>query len=96
MIAVNDLDIHARVGHSPGYLALLAGNVLPQLLHKDLTNIRNLNTDVLERFACSFAVIEQKMHMPDAVNHPTAAALNTYAGRTERLAHSCHLAGFVF
>lgn len=96
MIAVNDLDIHTRVSHSPSDHAQLAGNVLPQLLHENLADIDDLDTDVFERFAGSLAVLEQKMHVPDAIHHPTATTFDTYAGSTECLAHPGHLARPVF
>ena len=96
MIAVHNLDIHARIGQSPGDLAQLAGNILPQLLHKHFANVGNLDTGVFESIASGLAVIEQKMHMPDTIHNPTAAALDTDTRRSKRLAHPGHLAGPVF
>jgi hypothetical protein len=43
VVAVNDLDIHAGVGHAASDLSQLAGLVLPQPLNQDFLNAENLD-----------------------------------------------------
>ena len=95
MIAVNDLDIHARVGHAAGDHAQLAGNILSEFLNEHLANIEDLDADILLTRFSRFAVLEKKMHRRLTIRDPTAAALDANAGRTKCLAHLSHCSGAV-
>jgi hypothetical protein len=96
VVAVNDLDIYAGVGHTAGYLSQLAGLVLPQPLDKNLADAEDFDTNGFESLSGCVAVFEKKMHIALAVNNPAASALDTDASSAKSLAHAGHFAWFVF
>lgn len=69
VVAVKNLDVHARVGHSPGEPSQLSGNRLLEALNDDIAPIDNTGAATLhahtrapERFThlgeCSGAVVD--------------------------------------
>src|SRR5439155_19618119 len=73
VIAVENLDVDARVGHSSGELAELTGDVLLQPLHQHLALGKDLDAGGLERLARGRTVMEREFAgpVPPTTHRPT-------------------------
>ncbi len=87
VVAVERLDVHARLGHPAGELAQLARDLLLEPLRDDLTASDDADARALQRAPGGVAIMEQKMPNTFAANHPGAAALDADPRRAQRPPH---------
>lgn len=87
VVAVEDFDVDAGVGHAAGELAELAGFGLIEALDEDVVDRENLDARGFERIVRGVAVLKQKVRDAAAVDDPGAAAFDAHAGAAERVAH---------
>lgn len=87
MVAVEDFDVDARVGHPSRELAELTGPVLVQSLDHDLTFFKNLDARGLERPARGGAVLEKEVGDTATVDDEGASSLDAHARTPQGIAH---------
>ena len=95
VVAVLHLDVHARIGHGAAELAELAGLVLPEALQEHRSHRGDVHADAVEHSLSLRTVLEEEVRDAATLDDPRAAAFDAHAGRAERLAHACELAGLV-
>ena len=87
MIAVQDLDVYAGVGHAAAEQAKLTGHILPQTLDQNVSLGHYLNAGPNERVARRGGIFDQKMSDAFSLHDPRATAFNADTGAAERFAH---------
>ena len=95
MVAVQNLDVHARMGHGPAEQAQLTRPVLVEALHQNLSDGDDRDACCLERRTRKLTVRHEEVSDTDTSDDPHAAALDAHAPSSQRLAHQGKLAGFV-
>lgn len=92
VVAVEDLDVDARVGHPARNLAELTWRSLVQSLDQDLPFFQNMDACRFKRFASGRAILEEKVRNALAVDNEGASALDAHSRAAQRLAHLCKCA----
>jgi hypothetical protein len=95
VIAVQDFDVHAGLGHSAREQAELAGDILLQPLNDDVPFCEDADAGRFEGTSGGRAINEEKVGDASAVNHPRSAALDTETGAAQGLAHLGESAGAI-
>jgi len=87
VVAVEDFDVDARVGHPPRELSELTGPALVQTLDDDLTFVKNLDARGLESPARGGAVLEEEVGDTETVDDEGASSLDAHARTPKGIAH---------
>lgn len=87
MVAVENLDVHAGLGHPARELPELAGEVLPESLQKHLALSDDADVGGLERRPRSGTVLEQEVADGSALGDPCSATLGAHPGAAQRVSH---------
>src|SRR5258707_1285127 len=87
VVAVEDLDVDAGLGHATGEEAELAGQVLLQADGDDVALGDDTDALRFERAAGAGAILEQEVGDAAAVDDPGAAPLDADAGAPQAFAH---------
>src|SRR5215471_18608859 len=87
VVAVEHLDIHARLRHAAHNLAELSGLRLTQSLDQYFAFDKHADTGGFQRPAGSGAILEQKVRGAYAVYHPGATSFDAHSGAPECLPH---------
>lgn len=99
VIAVKDLDIDARIGHTAGQLAELTRLGLIESLDENVVHGEYSDACRFERVARGVAVLKQKVRDAASVvggmDDPRAAAFDAHAGAAEGVAHFGECAGTI-
>ncbi len=96
VVAVDDLDVDAGLGHSARDLAELTWLGLVQSLHEHLPFFLNANARRFERPASSGPILEEEVSDALAVDDEGASALDAHPGVAQGVAHLGQCARSVF
>src|SRR3569833_3184142 len=95
MIAVERLDVDARLRHPPRQLPQLPGHRLLQPLNDNVAHRQHYDACALKRVASCGAIREQNVSRSTPAHDPSPSALDADASTTQRLAHLGKCAGTV-
>src|SRR5262245_18827608 len=87
VVAVEHLDVDARIRHAARQLAELSRHRLLEPLDDDVTHREHLDAGRLQRGSRGFTILEEKVRGAAHADDPGAATLDADAGIAERLAH---------
>lgn len=96
VVAVEYLDVDARVRHPTSQRAELSGFGLVQPLNQHFAFLQHANARGLEGAARGGAIVEEKMRDGSSIHHERAAALDAHASPAQCLAYRGDGAGSVF
>jgi hypothetical protein len=87
MIAVEDFDVDACLGHPAREQTELAGDVLLQALNENLSFRKHADSGRFESRFSGGSVREKEMGDASAIDNPGATSLDAHAGMAQRLTH---------
>ena len=80
VVAVEDFDVDAGVGHAAGELAELSRFGLIEALDEDVVHRENFDARRFERIAGGVAIFKEEVRDTAYIDDPCAAAFDAHAG----------------
>jgi len=87
MIAVEDLDVDAILGHPAGQLPELSRDGLVEALRDDLSHTRDADARRFKGVPCGVAIFEQEVGYSLTLDDERSTALHAHAPASQRLTH---------